>query len=340
QVDRSEPIWKMLAQQKELPEVSREAALRLAESVDTVNAAKWYQQALDLCSGGDLCSYIRFKRAWLFRQAARGGVADDRAIAEMELALFDSKGQVREESLRDYLVFLGERADTSESMARSSLSKIEALSQRLNRKQLIGDLAEAYFAAGNKGAGTFVLTQAQRLEPKFVRLARLAEEQYGLRQWDAFAVTLEEIGGDRGRSLLKAAAPADGVDGEKFLRRLVIQLDGERISQKARAVEFQKATLAYLALFPDSKEKGKFQEGWLASESDPQKKLDQLASWIQAEPQSLRLREFRASIAQKAGLQGVVASEMAALASSPEASGKAREYRYLQARSLYESKDF
>ncbi|NDD92900.1 hypothetical protein EBZ37_12535 [bacterium] len=86
QVDRSVAVWKSLAQQRELSDISREAALRLAESGDTLNASKWYQQALDLCSGGDLCSYIRFKRAWLFRQAAKGGVADDRAIAEMELA--------------------------------------------------------------------------------------------------------------------------------------------------------------------------------------------------------------------------------------------------------------
>jgi hypothetical protein len=360
QVDRSIDLWKQLAAQRDLPEVSREAALRLAESGDVMNAAQWYQQALELCQGGDLCSYIRFKRAWLFRQAASGGVADDRAIAEMELALFDSKGQIREESLRDYLVFLGEkttdegaaRAAPEQPAARSALSKIEALSQKLDRKSLVGDLAEGYFAAGNKLAGTFVLAQAQRAEPRFSRLARLAEEQYGLRDWDAFTASLEEISSERGQALLASAPEADRAEGEKFLRRLVIQLDGERISQPSRLADFQKASLGYIALFPASSEKAKFQEGWIASESDAQKKLDQLAEWIRLEPQSIKLREFRAGIAQKAGLMSIVAAEMDSLAliaetavapsgaSTAVASSKAREYRYAQARALYESKDF
>jgi hypothetical protein len=337
QVDRAVVLWKQLAEQKNLPEVSREAALRLAESGDVMNAAKWYQQALDLCQGGDLCSYIRFKRAWLFRQAANGGVADDRAIAEMELGLFDSRGQVREESLRDYLVFLGEKS-TDEAGTRGALSKIETLSQKLDRKSLVGDLAEAYFAVGNKVAGTFVLAQAQRAEPRFARLARLAEEQYGLRDWDAFAASLDELSGERGQALLSAAPDADRIEGEKFIRRLVIQLDGERISQPGRLADFQKASLGYIALFPASTEKAKFQEGWIASEPDAQKKLDQLAQWIRLEPNSVKLREFRAGIAQKAGQMSIVAAEMDSLASAGTV--KAREYRYAQARALYESKDF
>jgi hypothetical protein len=337
QVDRAVALWKQLAEQKDIADVSREAALRLAESGDVMNAAKWYQQALDLCQGGDLCSYIRFKRAWLIRQAANGGVADERAIAEMELGLFDSKGQIREESLRDYLVFLGEKS-ADEAGARGALAKIEALSQKLDRKSLVGDLAEAYFAAGNKVAGTVVLAQAQRTEPRFARLARLAEEQYGLRDWDAFAASLDEVSGERGQALLAAASDADRVEGEKFIRRLVIQLDGERISQPARLADFQKASLGYISLFPASTEKAKFQEGWIASEPDAQKKLDQLAQWILLEPNSIKLREFRAGIAQKAGQMSIVAAEMDSLASA--GTPKSREYRYAQARALYESKDF
>ncbi len=343
QVDESVELWKQLAAQRELVDISREAALRLAESGDVLNAAQWYAQALELCSGGDLCSYIRFKRAWLFRQASEGGVADDRAIAEMELALWDSQGRLREEALRDYVVFLGEKSATEESVetaARAALEKIEGLAKKIDRKSLVGDLAEAYFATGNKVAGTLVLEQAQRLEPSFSRLARLIEEQYGLRDWNTFAATLEELAGPSGAALLARASASEREEAEKFLRRVVIQLDGERISQPVRLADFQKASLAYIQLFPASKEKAKFQEGWIASEPDAVRKLEQLAEWLRLEPASIRLREFRAGIAQKASLPQIVAEEMAALAANPESGAKAREYRYARARAHYEMKDF
>jgi hypothetical protein len=334
EVDRALPIWKQVARQRDLRDLAREAALKLAESGDVANAASWYAIALELCSGGDLCSYVHYKRAWLYKQASKNGLADERAISEIELALFDSKGQVREEALRDYLVFLGEfGGDLGKA---SAISKVEALSQRLQRPHMMGELAEAFFAAGNKAAGTVALAQAQRRMPQFARLCRLAEEQYGARDWDAFRLSLEELASPAAVRLMAKAGDSERVEGEKLLRRLVIQLDGERISQPDRKADFQKSTLVYLSLFPASAERAKFQEGFLASEQDATLKLDQLARWIEAEPTNARLREFRASIAQKAGMNALVASEMSALA---RISGS-REHRYLEARALYEGKDY
>jgi hypothetical protein len=338
EIDRALPIWKKVADQREMTELAREAALKLAEAGDVARAAHWYSVALELCSGGDLCSYVRYKRAWLFKQASRTGLADDKAIQEIELALFDSKGQVREEALRDYLVFLGERgAQSSQDPALiSAMKKVEALSQKLLRPHLIAELAEAYFAAGNKIAGTVVLAQAQRQNPQFVRLARLTEEQYGARDWDAFRLSLEDLSSAKTRLQLSSASDAEKLEGEKLLRRLVIQLDGERISQVDRKKDFQKATLVYLSLFPASPEKSKFQEGFLASENDAQTKLAQLDQWIALEPANIKLREFKASIAQKAGMNELVSAEMAKLA---QLTGS-REHRYVQARALYESKKY
>jgi len=335
EVDRAAPVWKKLAEQREVKDIAREAALKLAEVVDVQHAGRWFQAALDLCSGGDLCSYVHFKRAWLIKQSSKNALATDEAIAEIELALFDSKGQIREESLRDYLVFLGERGASGKDLA-TTIDKVDSLGKKLNRSHLIGDLAESYFAAGNKASGTVVLAQAQRFQPSFVRLCRLTEEQYGARDWDAFRLSLDDLSGQRASGLQKVASDADRVEAEKLLRRLVIQLDGERISQSDRKADFQKAALAYIALYPKSPEKAKFQEGFLASESDPQAKLEKLARWIEEEPNSIKLREFRASIAQKAGLNDLVSAEMGALAGLTGS----REHKYLQARALYEGKKY
>ncbi len=337
-MDRAVVLWKKIANQRDMKDMAREASLKLAEAGDVHNAAHWFQVALDLCSGGDLCSYVHYKRAWLMKQGTRSGLADDKAITEIELALFDAKGQIREEALRDYLVFLGERGagNAQDPVLLSTLGKIESLSQKLNRPSLISDLAESFFAAGHKTPGTVVLAQVQRQQPNFQRMCRLAEEQYGARDWDSFRLTLEELAGAKGKGLLSRASDAERVEGEKLVRRLVIQLDGERISQTDRKADFQRATLAYLGLFPNSPEKAKFQEGFLASENDPQVKLTHLAQWIAEAPANTKLREFRASVAQKAGMTELMAAEMAALA---QLTGS-REHRYLQARALYEAKKY
>lgn len=337
-MDRAVVLWKKIANQRDMKDMAREASLKLAEAGDVHNAAHWFQFALDLCSGGDLCSYVHYKRAWLMKQGTRSGLADDKAISEIELALFDAKGQVREEALRDYLVFLGERGagNAHDPVLLSTLSKVESLAQKLNRPTLIADLAESFFAAGHKTPGTVVLAQVQRQQPNFQRMCRLAEEQYGARDWDSFRLTLEELAGPQGKALLSRASDSERKEGEKLVRRLVIQLDGERISQVDRKPDFQRSTLAYLELFPGSPEKAKFQEGFLASENDAQIKLQQLGKWIAESPSNTKLREFRASVAQKAGMTDLMATEMAALA---QLTGS-REHRYLQARALYEAKNY
>ncbi len=325
--------------QNDVTELKREAALRLAESLEAnassqqaVRAEKYYQVALDLCEGGDACSYTRFKRAWLFFNQRQL----ERAISEMELALFDSKGQLREESLRDYVSFLGGRSGDG----RDALVKMDELARKISRPTLLVDLAEAFYSSGNKLAGTEVLAFANSRTPRPDFQIRLVEEFYGLRQWDRFRSALND---------LKALSPeqiagldeSPRVESEKVFRRLVIQLDGERISQKEYVSDFKIAALTYLSIFPRSPERTKMIDGWLAAETDPSSKISQLKSWIaeaSAGSDQVRLREFRASIAQKSGALDIVIEEMSAL--SATASAKSREYRYLWARAHYEKKDF
>jgi hypothetical protein len=55
------PLWQALLGQQELPEIRREAALRLAEAAesrqDHAASERLYTQAIALCAGGDSCSY-------------------------------------------------------------------------------------------------------------------------------------------------------------------------------------------------------------------------------------------------------------------------------------------
>lgn len=345
QVEAANALWKELVVQKQIPEIQREAALRLAEyneNQEGVNAAqqadRFYQLALQLCAGGDTCSYAHYRRAWLHHRADR----QPQAIAEMKLALTDSKGQTREEAVRDLILFYSKVPGDG----KEALFAIDELAQKLTRPGLLTDLADADSATGNKVAGTWVLEQVNRRTPHLKFQARLLEENYGARNWDRFHELLDQV---------SKASPADlasmdqatQVEVEKILRRLTVQLDGERISQKQYVAEFQSAVLAYLRIFPRGPTRASMVDGWLAAETDPARKLAQLKVWIGEEmlqpthAQALiQLRETRASVAQKAGHWEIVIEEMAALASFAPAAGKSREYRYLGARAMYEKKDY
>lgn len=325
-------LWQEVLTQDAIPELKREAALRLAEASEASTepgAAKkaeaLYQIALGLCQGGDLCSYVHYRRAWLMRRDARE--AD--SLAEIKLALRDSKGQIREEALRDWIVFHGE----SRTDGIQALSEVDELATKINRPSLLSDLAEAFYSNGNKTAGMRVLELVNARIPTLAQQIRLLEDYYGIRNWDRYRVMLSGIAPN-------AAAVAE-TESEKVMRRLIVQLDGERLTRAETIPDFQNTIELYLALFPASVERDKMIEGWLAAEKDDHRKVDRLVGWITEQPGSRKLREMRAAAAQRVGNQAVVAAEMAALAALPGIEpAKVREYHYLQARALYETKDY
>jgi hypothetical protein len=333
----AEGYWKDIYKQEELKELRREAAMRLAEAAESgknenlKEAYNYYQTALDLCGGNDTCSYVRFKRAWLLHNQMKNA----EAISEMEQALWDSKGQVREEALRDYVTFLAQEPGNGER----AILLLEPIVSKLARPKLIQDLMEEYFSHGNKVAGTNALEYVHAHNPQLKLQVRLLEETYGRRNWERFRFHLEKV-----QEVNPLALGEDAKDTEKLLRRLLIQLDGERITKKEVAEDFKTTTLLYLKLFPTSNERFKMQEGWLAAETEPQKKMDQLKIWI-ADPiatvdQQIKLREHRVSLAQKLKQENIVVEEMAVLAQLVKEPKKKREYEYLHARSLYELKDY
>lgn len=336
---KATPLWQVLVEQNELTELKREAALRLAERAEkshaknsVAEADKYYQIAISLCAASDLCSYAHYRRAWLFKSDGR----IKEAINEMKPALFDSKNQVREEALRDYLVFLG--AESSDG--KDALLLVEELAGKLSRPQLFQDLSGAFYSAGNRAAGTYVLDYVNTRNPQLKYQAKLMEELYGLRQWDKFREVREQAMMAPPVALEKN----DAIEIEKTLRRLTVQLDGERISQTQLAPDFRATIDLYLKLFPTNKERFKMIEGWLASESDNAKKSDQLKVWLAnpafafSKDEEIKLREFRVANARKAKNNLVIIEELTHLIPLAKDAKTEREYRFNQAVAYFEEK--
>ena len=340
ETEEANQIWTQMSEQQSIPQLQRESTLRLAEYYDKKGnfqlSDKYYQRAFDLCAGGDVCSYIHYRRAWLLRNHQQL----EPAINAMKQALYDSKGQVREEALRDLITFIADRRGNGED----SLVYVEKLAGELKRPELVEKLSTAFFSAGNRQAGTLVLAHLNSRSPSLKSQIRLLEEYYGSRKWDSFRQILED--------LETASAQTDWKSNEeKILRRLTVQLDGERMTSPEHRSDFQKTVRTYLNLFPSSEHTYKMIQGWAAAESQPTKKIAQLQTWSEA-PQfsldasqrtaleketkalSLELHRDLAAKAQKSNDHRKVVSEMDELIALDTDAKKQREYQYMKARAL------
>jgi len=325
-------------------ELKRESFLRLAEfaennSKTSPEAVGYYRQALALCEGTDSCSFSHYRLAWIERNQDHFA----QALDEMKQALWDSKGQLREEAARDLVSFMG----LAPELADQNIAYVDQLSTKVNRPSMVQDLAYAYLTNGHKSAGVKVLALTHSRNPSIYGQMRLMEEYYGLRQWDQFRSVLNQF--EASVNSPEASALKDAIEIEKIGRRLATQLDGERTADATRFDDFKKFTLSYLNLFPRSTECAKIMEGLIAAEKDSEAKVSQLKSWLQSTrfqlsaTDEVRLRELRASIAQKQADQNVasnsiVIEEMDALIAKGGA--KTREYRYQRARAAYAMKNF
>jgi hypothetical protein len=334
-VDPANKLWRELVKQEEIKDFRREAALRLAEFYEkqkTPAAFKesdtYYRLAIELCGEGDVCAYGHYRRSWALRDAGDLKAAID----EIQIALFDSKGQVRDEALRDLIVFLcAEKTD-----GERALLLIEQLAARTGRPSLFEELAEGFYSAGNRVAGTRVLAHVNSRDPQLGFQVRLMEEHYGLRQWDAFRLVLDQAA--------QAALPEGGVDSktEKIMRRLSVQLDGERASRPEFAGDFKAVVLLYMKLFPRHKDQFKMIEGWLAAEADPEARSKKIDEWVNGADMGLtveeqiKLREIRLAIAVKNKNSPVIEFESGKLAALVKDVGRIHEYRYIQAVSVKE----
>lgn len=346
QKTRALPLFEKLSARSDQPSIQRESILRLAETAEeagqTARALELFGKSIEKCAGTDLCSYARYRRAWVSHRAGDGSGA----ISEMKAALLDSRGQVREEALRDLVLFLSQvsPSSSSPSSTRTAMEWAEAFGTQHGRPRLMEDLAAAYFAAGNKLAGIEVLEHLYSKSPTLSARARLIEENYGQRRWDR----VESLVSPAASGPLTPRADEDVTEAEKILKRMTVQLDAERKSDPSRLDVFLASVDLYLAAFPRSSARLTLQEGWIAAQTDSAARVEKLAGWIAdaqvatpVDTSAVRaLRLHRAAAAQKLKQNEVVASEMTALALIAETPARAREYRYQAARAHYELKQY
>jgi len=331
--------WIQLVTKPEIIEIQREAALQLAEiyeksekAADRHQADRNYELAIKLCGQTDVCSYAHYRRAWLYRQNQE----IDRAIHEMELALLDSKGNVREESLRDLILFLGLKpGDGSQA-----LQRIETLSAQWKRPELMAQLGDSFLAAGNKDAAVRVIAHVNALNPELSHQVRLLEEYYGLRRWEDFRQLVGTI--KTTPEDLIGLSSSKNQDVESLLKRLLVQLDGERVSHPEHGQDFVSVASVYLHLYPHGRDRMRVLDGWLAVETDPEKRIPLIAGWLQdptlklEDADLLRLHESRAAAAEKTKAYPVLIEELGFLEVAYTDPNKKRESSYLKAVSLKE----
>ncbi len=321
---------------KVMKDLRRESAFSLAEwnekEAQFEKANKYYNEAINLCNSIDTCNYAHYKRGWLLYKETKL----EEAISELKLSLWDSKGQVREKVLRDYLLFTSNKATDGIS----ELRELEKLEEKTNDNTLIQQLAESFYTAGNAVAGSNLLAFVDKRLPDSYYKIRLLEHHYGMRSWDKFSHYLG--------SLEKRAASELPQDKEKskeannILKRLIVQLDAEVVNNKEANSYLLRSIDLYLKYYPRDEMRKKMISGWLKAQHDEQKKIDRLATWINEESeleQEIKLRQNRLALAQKLKLSSVVIEEAQTLASKTKEQSQSREFSYVAAREFYEQKN-
>ncbi len=328
--------FQMITESKEIgDELRRESLLTVAEIQDELG--KWressdaYEKALPLCQGVEAIGYVNYRLAWSYFRNNQ----IERAQTEISKALYDAKGNPKDQVIADYIQFL---AATPATDGQSQLQTIEAVAKKTSRSTLVDDLGEAFFAIGNRKAGVTVLTYVNRLRPNAFYSSRLAEEYYGFRQWDELRSVLNTLESLTSKISELDEKKRDALD--KILRRLVVQLDGERKSNKGLySEEVLKNIDIYLAAFPNSDVVDKMREGWLAAQTDESKKIERLAIWIAQETKSEKnqtYRQERAALALKLKNYPVIQEETLALQNLVTDQAKKREWGYVRAKAFFD----
>lgn len=306
-------------------EILRESMLSIAEIQDEEGqwsqAQESYLKAIPHALNADGVGYIRFRLAWAYFRKDQTELAQ----TEMAKALYDSQNTLKEQAMLDYIQFL---AATPQKSA-DSLAKIEEIAKKEKRPEFVENLGEAFFSAGHNAAGVEVLGHLQKKSPDAVRAARLSEEYYGFKRFDDMLAMLSYLQTQN----IKNLEPKKAEFIDQVLRRLVVQLDGQRKSNTGQFdAELVLALDTHMALFPQSDVLEKMRSGWLAAETDNNKKIERLALWIknQKDPAMLRsYRQERAALAAKMQNHAVIRTEAHELAISTK-DAESREWSYVE----------
>ena len=336
---RAKGIWKNLIRKTEYPQVASESAMSLGELSEADNSAEGrklayecYDIAIQYGKDQDAVSYGHYRKAWLLRNDNK--IAE--SIDELKASLYDSKGHVREEALKDLVAFTALDAAT----VTNATPYFQTLSEKLTRKELLQQLAEAYFASGHKAAGVQVLAEVNRKNPSITVQARLLEELYGQRKWNEFRQILTQLSDAPAMDV----ATEDGKAVEATLKRLGVQLDAERKTDATTTDDFVAVADLYLQLFPNSPLRFKMVEGSLAAEIEPTRKIARLEALlgnkkVAWKPEELSpMREQLVSLYQKQENHKGTAAVLALLIADAKSKEDVRRFKFVRASALFDMK--
>jgi len=338
----AEPYYSDVLKNKETPKkMVEQSALALAEWYEDeakfVNAKKYYDQAISLCDVVSACNYANYRKAWLYYKDTQ---LDD-AIVTMEKSLWTAEGLVRENSLTDLMLFMSNK----ETDGYAELERIKKIAARAHRPELIRQLVEAFYVAGNRYAGSNLLAELNKEDANLYYEVRLLEEFYGFRKWDKVDNYLTII--EKRTQADMPSKPEEAKEVLTILRRYIVQVDAEMQVVKELNVFLKRSIDIYLTFYPNDELRKKMQAGWLSAEDDDAKKVVRLGKWIQEDiaygvsPDEIRkLRQTRLSLAQRLKQQDVMIEESLAIATILKGQKEADEFTYVAARELYSQKKY
>ena len=340
----ADSLWEKLSTQNEVMKIQREASLRLAEKLELQNnpapirrASNLYSQVLKTCDSDSLCSYVTYRKSWA---EYRLGLADSAQDFLLQ-ALAKADKQSQAEMVKDLILF---SAHTTHS-AEKTLALIQKMGEKHQRPQITDELADAYWTADENEKFTYVLTEQNKKDPKLDRYIKILEQKYAFKKPEMILQVLV----DAEKALQKNvgfSVDAKKLSSEKDLFRLVIQLDGDRISKTEFTEVFSRAALFYAAAFPQSENFIKVADGWLAAQKDDSVRMNQLAIWIPLQNSmgavavANRLSDIRFKLAAKNKNFAVLRGEATGLMAAQKDSLKNREYQYQLAKADYDEKNF
>ena len=321
--------------------LKEQSALALAEWYEEeakyIKANNYYKESIKLCDGIATCNYAHYRRAWLLYKDTKL----DEAIVELEQSMWDFQGNLRENVLQDYIMFLSNQM----SDGLKEYAKINKLSQKVNRPELVRKLTEAFYVAGNRRAGSNLLAIINESNPNVYYEIRLLEEFYGYRNWEKVEEYLADLEKRQMADLPKK--DEDAKETKKIIRRLLVQLDAEVQVVEDLNPYLLRSIDIYLTLYPNDDLRKKMQQGWLKAQTDELARIVRLEKWISEDikfgvkPTEIRkLRQTRLALAQKHKKSAIVIHEATEIAKVLNGSEEAREFTYVAAHQMYKDESY
>ena len=333
--DKSIMLWTELAKDKDYPSIASESALNLAELSEAANPAgkdalDFYRIVIALDKRQDLRNYGHYRAAWIERNQEKW----TDAVTDLKEALYDGKGQVKEEVITDLITFHTLSTIPSEQ----ALAYFNELAAKIGRPELTGRLAEAYLATGKKLQAVAVLKSVTTTKPSLAYSVRLLEEAYGLRDWATYTKAVGQIDGAKLESITKEQQ----ADVFKILKRLMVQLDAERQTQVDTLPHFVAAAEIFVRFYPADEDIFKVVSNLIFVENKDGDKAHRIREFLDnkalkiSDKNQLIMREQLVSLYQKLGQHDDAASMAKSLAGS-STGADARRFTFVQASELQDA---